>query len=95
MAGFADAAGHQPMITRRKVGFGVPIRSWLRHDLRDMVDDMLSPEAIRRRGLFDPAAVRHYIDVDRAGREDGPYRLWAFLTLDVWMRTFLDSRPAA
>jgi len=82
------------IIRRRKAGFGAPIRTWLRRDLVGMVDDLLGPETIQKRGLFDCAAIRRLIDDDRSGRADNTYRIWALLTLELWMQTFLDA-PAS
>lgn len=79
------------ILHRRKVGFGAPIRTWLRRDLREMVDDLLSPERIAARGYFDAAAVRHMIEDDRQGRADNTYRIWALLTLEVWHQVFLEG----
>jgi asparagine synthase (glutamine-hydrolysing) len=78
------------ILHRRKAGFGAPIRTWLRRDLREMVDDLLSPERIAARGYFDAAAVRRLIADDREGRSDNTYRIWALLTLEVWHGVFLD-----
>ncbi|HYW73646.1 MAG TPA: asparagine synthase (glutamine-hydrolyzing), partial [Pyrinomonadaceae bacterium] len=58
------------VVWRKKAGFGAPIRSWLRGALRPMVDDLLSPETIKRRGLFRPQEVRRIIDTNLSGRED-------------------------
>jgi asparagine synthase (glutamine-hydrolysing) len=78
------------VLTRRKAGFGAPIRNWLRHDLRPMVDALLSDEVVRKRGLFDPVAIRKLVNDDRNGIRDNAYRIWALLTLETWQRTFLD-----
>ena len=43
------------------------------------------------RGLFQPAAVRRFIDEHRSGRHDWSMQLWQFLTLELWMQTFLDG----
>ncbi len=80
----------QEIINRPKAGFGAPLRSWLVGDLEPMLADLLSPEAIKARGLFDPAEVRRLIAANRAGDEDNALRLWALLTLELWQRTFLD-----
>ena len=45
---------------------------------------------LRERGLFDPAAVRLFVDEQRSGREDWSLQLWQFLTLELWMQTFID-----
>jgi asparagine synthase (glutamine-hydrolysing) len=83
------------VIKRRKAGFGAPIRKWLRHDLRRMVDELLSDEVVRQRGLFDPVAVRQLVSDDRNGRKDNAYQIWALLTLETWQRTFLDTDISA
>lgn len=81
----------EKIIRRRKAGFGAPIRTWLRRDLRTMVDDILSDDAIRRRGYFEPSAVRSMILRDRDEREDNCYRIWALLTLELWHQAFVDA----
>ncbi|HYN85329.1 MAG TPA: asparagine synthase (glutamine-hydrolyzing), partial [Pyrinomonadaceae bacterium] len=40
------------LVWRKKAGFGAPFRAWLRGPLRPLVDEMLSEETVRRRGLF-------------------------------------------
>lgn len=82
------------VIYRPKTGFGAPLRRWLRHELRPMVDEMLSPEVIRRRGVFDADAVAALIRSDREGRIDAAYPIFAILCMELWCRLFLD-RPAA
>ena len=78
------------VIDRPKAGFGAPLRSWLVGDLEAMVADLLSPEVVKARGLFDPAEVDRLIVSNRAGHEDNALRVWALLTLELWQRTFLD-----
>jgi asparagine synthase (glutamine-hydrolysing) len=79
------------VIYRRKAGFGAPVRAWLVGDLEPMVDDLLGPDVVRARGLFDPAEVRRLIDANRRGQEDNALRIWALLTLELWQRAFLDT----
>ncbi len=83
------------VLQRRKAGFGAPIRKWLRHDLRPMVDELLSDDVVRQRGLFDTVAVRKLINDDRNGTRDNTYSIWALLTLETWQRTFLDRSISA
>jgi asparagine synthase (glutamine-hydrolysing) len=77
---------HQP-----KAGFAAPVDYWLANDLREMVDDLLSETNIRKRGLFRPEAVRRFVDEHRSGAEDWSMQIWQFLTLENWMRIFLDA----
>ena len=83
----------QSVIRRRKAGFGAPTRMWLRRDLREMVDDLLGEESLRRRGLLDSKQVHQLIARDRDGVEVNSYRIWMLLTLELWQRTFMDTRP--
>jgi asparagine synthase (glutamine-hydrolysing) len=79
------------VLKQPKAGFAAPIDYWLAHDLRDMVDDLLSETNIRRRGLFRPQAVRRFMDEHWRGAEDWSMQIWQFLTLEHWMRVFLDA----
>jgi len=76
------------VVWRRKAGFGAPIRSWLRGPLRPLVDDLLSEETVRRRGLFQPAEVRRIIATNLSGREDYNLQVFQLLTLELWQRVF-------
>ena len=78
------------VVWRKKAGFGAPIRSWLRGPLRPMVDDLLSEETVRRRGLFDPQEVRRIIAANLSGREDYNLQVFQLLTLELWQRAFID-----
>ncbi|MGH7517722.1 MAG: asparagine synthase (glutamine-hydrolyzing) [Gemmatimonadales bacterium] len=85
----------EPILRRRKMPFGVPVRSWLRQELRPMVDDLLSDSVVRRRGYFDPAEVRRVVADSRAGLGASAHQVWALLMLELWHRTFIDTAGAA
>jgi asparagine synthase (glutamine-hydrolysing) len=78
------------VIYRPKVGFGAPLRRWLRRELRSTVDDTLEAGAVRRRGFFDPAAVQRLVAADRAGTLDGSYTIFALMCFELWCRSFVD-----
>ena len=81
------------VLRQPKAGFGAPHDRWLSHDLREMVDDLLAPELVRRRGYFDPARVRTMVEEHRAARRDWAYPIWLLLTLELWHRAFVDGGP--
>jgi asparagine synthase (glutamine-hydrolysing) len=85
------------VVHRPKTGFGAPLRRWLKGELRPLVEETLSARSLASRGLFDPAAVRRLVDLDRAGRVDGAYTLLALMSVEIWCRQFVDApapRPA-
>ena len=79
------------VIYRPKSGFGAPLRRWLRCELRARVEETLDPAALRRRGFFEPRAVRALIDDDREGRIDGSYTVFALMCFELWCRRFIDA----
>jgi asparagine synthase (glutamine-hydrolysing) len=81
----------EEVLQQPKAGFGAPIDYWLAHDLRPMVDDLLSDEQVRRRGLFRPEQVRAFVDEHRRGVEDWSMQIWQLLTLEIWMELFVDG----
>jgi asparagine synthase (glutamine-hydrolysing) len=77
---------------RKKAGFSAPVRGWLAHELRPMVDDLLSEATIRRRGLFEPTRVAALVRDFRDGRRDTALQIWQLVTLELWHELFLDRR---
>jgi asparagine synthase (glutamine-hydrolysing) len=82
------------VLRQPKAGFAAPADYWLAHDLREMVDDLLSDTAIQKRGLFRPQVVRRYVNQQRRGGEDWSMQVWQLLTLENWMRIFVDNSAA-
>jgi asparagine synthase (glutamine-hydrolysing) len=80
------------LIHRTKTGFGAPLRKWLQEDLTEVVQYLLGPSQLQQRGLFDPALVQSVLDENLSQRADHAYLIYALLTLEVWMQTFVD-RP--
>jgi asparagine synthase (glutamine-hydrolysing) len=78
------------VIWRKKAGFSAPVRSWLRTSLKPMINDLLSEETIKRRGLFEPKEVRRIIELNQSGKEDFNLQVFQLLNLEIWMREFLD-----
>lgn len=79
------------LVERPKSGFGVPIGTWLRAELRPWAEELLSPAALAGAPFLDPvpvrAAWRNHLD----GRRDHTYELWDVLMLQSWLA---GRRPA-
>ncbi|MDB4964869.1 MAG: hypothetical protein JWN44_558 [Myxococcales bacterium] len=72
--------------TRGKMGFGVPLGTWFRNDLRSYLGDHLG-ESARLWQWLDRAAVGRLLDEHQRGVRDHGQKLWALLTLEVWLRS--------
>ena len=79
------------VLKRRKMGFGLPMASWLRSPSADSWLDMLvSPDA-RLRELFDTSVIQQTIDEHRIERIDRAPRLWSLLWLECWLQEVRDQ----
>ncbi|GAB4291606.1 MAG: amidotransferase 1, exosortase A system-associated [Myxococcota bacterium] len=79
------------IINRRKAGFTAPVRAWLRNR-GELLHTLFSDGAIKKRKIFEPAALNRLISDELSGRDDYGISLWAFVMLELWFRTFID-RP--
>ncbi len=85
----------QDILHRAKRGFGTPMGAWLKRELAPVLRGLLAPEVLRRRGLFQPAAVASLMADHEANRIDGTDALLAMMNLEVWSRMYLDRRGPA
>jgi asparagine synthase (glutamine-hydrolysing) len=77
--------------TRRKMGFPVPVGTWLKDEFSAIADEyILSPRAAAR-GLFDERALRDLVAEHRSGRASHGARLWLLVNLEIWQRIFIDG----
>jgi asparagine synthase (glutamine-hydrolysing) len=79
------------VIWRPKAGFGAPLRAWLVDDLSPMIEDLLSEETLRRRGLVDPATVIRLRRENAAGLADWSMQIYTLLCLELWSRQWTDK----
>ncbi len=84
------------ILTRPKMGFGIPLGAWFRGPLKEFwADRVLSRDALQR-GYFAEKGLRSLWDEHQSGRHDNGYRLWALLMLELWHRHADGaSRPGA
>ncbi len=83
------------ILHRKKRGFGTPMGAWLKKELAPVLKELLSPEVVRARGLFNAAAVEGLMADHAANRSDGTDALLALMNLEIWSRVYLDRREPA
>jgi asparagine synthase (glutamine-hydrolysing) len=76
-------------IYRPKEGFSIPIKHWLRQELRELMLDHLSESRIREAGFFNPEPIRKMIAAHLAGRKNFSHQLWALLVFEIWKENYL------
>ena len=77
------------VIYRPKTGFGAPLRTWIKHDLQELLRDVLSPDSLNKRGLFSSKAVQQLI-LDNNNKIDASYTLFSLLCIEIWCRHYID-----
>ena len=76
---------------RGKKGFGVPFAKWLKAELRPLARDLLSPERLRRGGLFNPEYVAKLQDEHERGVANHRKLLWTLLSFELWRESFVET----
>jgi asparagine synthase (glutamine-hydrolysing) len=74
------------LLSRPKMGFGVPLSLWFRGVLRTFLWDHLTSSTFTGRGIVSPDFVRHMLAEHDNGRRDNSHWLWSLLMLELWFR---------
>ena len=83
------------ILTRKKMGFPVPLGRWLRGPYRSVVEEfVLGPRTLQRK-LFQPSELMRLVEEHRTGTRNHAVRLWLLVNLEVWQRIFLDGEDPA
>ena len=82
------------IVDRKKQGFGVPLGTWFRGDLKELFADTLLAPTTLQRGYFEPRFVRRIVNEHLAGRRDHTLRLWQLVVFERWHRQYVDGRLA-
>jgi asparagine synthase (glutamine-hydrolysing) len=73
------------LLQRPKQGFAIPLDRWLRGDLREWAESLLSPVQIIATGVFDPRKIEALWRDHQSNRDNVGWRLWAILMMQSWL----------
>jgi asparagine synthase (glutamine-hydrolysing) len=72
------------ILDRRKEGFSIPMKNWLRHELKPLMIRLLAPERLQLRGLVEPTEVARMIEEHCAGRVNHAHLLFSLMVFEQW-----------
>ena len=74
---------------RKKQGFSIPMRDWLRGDLKYLLDQYLEPEKIKREGIFSAPNVERLVQEHLSNRANHSHLLWSLINFQLWRERYL------
>jgi asparagine synthase (glutamine-hydrolysing) len=77
-------------LERGKQGFDVPIKHWIKKELKDLVNTNLIND-IKQRNYFKSDYVKKIIEEHNSDRRDNSRRIWALLMLELWNKIYIDN----
>ncbi len=79
----------QDIFNRKKQGFGIPVKHWLKHELKNLVNEHLSSDQIKKRGFFNPEYVSRILKEHNSNVVNHTHKIWSLLWLELWCKNFL------
>jgi len=76
------------ILNRSKEGFSIPMKQWLRKELRPMMERLLAPERLASRGVIDSAEARRLMDAHCSGRANHAHVLFSLMVFERWAEEF-------
>jgi asparagine synthase (glutamine-hydrolysing) len=79
------------LIYRPKAGFGVPLRHWMKTNLKEFVNDTLSSKSLKNRMIFNENGLERLRKLDQENKIDASYTLFSIVCIETWYQLFVDS----
>jgi asparagine synthase (glutamine-hydrolysing) len=77
------------VLGRKKEGFSIPMKNWLKRELRPLMQDLLSPARMKRGGFFNASYVQTLMDNHLKGVANHSHQLWSLMMFEIWQDAYL------
>lgn len=79
------------ILYRPKMGFSIPVASWLRGPLKERVKEAVLGSTMTATGIFNMTFLKELVDQHLSGRRDNSAPLWSLLMFEAFLRNVLDT----
>jgi asparagine synthase (glutamine-hydrolysing) len=83
------------ILTRRKMGFPVPVGRWFGGRFRALIDEYVLGGRAAARRLFDRDYVAQMVAEHGRGEGNHAERLWCLVNTEIWQRIFIDGESTS
>ena len=77
------------ILDRKKEGFSIPIKNWLKKELRPLMEEVLSPQRIKSEGLFNATYIEKLKSDHLKGTANNSHQLWSLMLFESWRDVYL------
>lgn len=74
----------ETLLDRPKMGFAIPLASWLTNDIKELVEDFINESKIKEQGIFNWTSIRTIKDAFYNGKKEYDSKLWYILMFQMW-----------
>jgi asparagine synthase (glutamine-hydrolysing) len=78
------------ILTRKKIGFDIPLGVWIRNELKDFVTDVLSPANLNKHGFFNQATIEKFLKEHLQGAHNHRQLLWPLIIFQFWYNRYME-----
>ncbi len=75
-----------PVLSRGKMGFGVPLAKWFSGELRSYVSDVLLPPEAKYRAYVSGTMAEDLLSRHLSGKENRAQELWTLMCFERWLQ---------
>lgn len=79
------------IMDRKKMGFAIPVQTWLKNELKDLVTDYLNDKSLDEHGLFNKEYIHKTLNTFFNGRTDLYLKIWYLLMFQMWYRKWMGT----
>jgi asparagine synthase (glutamine-hydrolysing) len=76
------------IIYRQKEGFSIPIKNWLKSDLKELMMEYLSEKRVKEAGFFNHTYIQKMVTEHLNNKQNHAHRLWALILFHLWRERF-------